>query len=142
MGDAERCCSGSSATPGHPYNELHQRLVDFSSIRADGGLTSRCRSRSNDKAGFETKRQEKCAFSITENHLSGRGVGFDHDAGTSVPCLHRVDPLASLLEADASSTAHAFKLPGRYVTPPVTSRLSIGLITQVIQSVITLKAVP
>ncbi len=30
--------------------------------------------------------QKKCAVSITENHLSRRGVGFDHDAGTVVPC--------------------------------------------------------
>ncbi len=29
------CCSGSSATPGHPHTELHQRLVDFSSVGAD-----------------------------------------------------------------------------------------------------------
>ncbi len=36
----------------------------------------------------------------------------------------------------------AFKLPGPYVTPPVTSRPSIGLITHVIQSVVTLKVLP
>ncbi len=35
---------------------------------------------------------KKSAFSTTENHLSGRGVGFDHDAGTVVSCLDRVDP--------------------------------------------------
>ncbi len=46
--------------------------------------------------------------------------------------------LASFLEADAGYTTHAFKLPGRYVTPPLTSRPSIGLITHVIQSVVTL----
>ncbi len=68
------CCPGSSATPGHPHTQLHRRLVDFSSFRADGGSTSRCRSRS-----------------ITENHLSRRGVGFDHDAGTVVPCSDRVE---------------------------------------------------
>ncbi len=32
------CCSGSPATPGHPHNELHRRLVDTSSIRANGGF--------------------------------------------------------------------------------------------------------
>ncbi len=36
-----------------------------------------------------------CAFSITENHLSWCGVGFDHDAGTYVPCSDRVDPHGS-----------------------------------------------
>ncbi len=67
-------------------------MVDFSSFRADGGSTSRCRSRSYERVGVKAKRQEKCAFSITEDHLSGRGVGFDHDAGTFVSCSDRVDP--------------------------------------------------
>ncbi len=53
------------------------------------------RSRSYKRIGVKTKRQEKCAFSITEYHLSGRGVGFDHDAGTYVPCSDRVDPYIS-----------------------------------------------
>ncbi len=39
--------------------------------------------------------------------------------------------LASLLEADAGSTVHAFKFPGSYATLPVTSRISTGLITHV-----------
>ncbi|KAI2644404.1 hypothetical protein H4Q32_030891 [Labeo rohita] len=39
-------------------------------------------------------------------------------------------------------TAHAFKLPGLYVTPPVTSRFSIGLYAQVFQSVVTLEVFP
>ncbi len=47
-----------------------------------GGSTSRCRSRSHESAGVKTERQEKCASSGSENHLSGCGVGFDHDAGT------------------------------------------------------------
>ncbi len=42
--------------------------------------------------GIKTIRQERCAFSITEDHLSQRGVGFDHDAGTIVPCSVRVNP--------------------------------------------------
>ncbi len=84
--------TGSSfTTPGHPHTHLHQQLVDFSSFRADGGSTSRCRSRSYERVGIKTKCQEKWAFSITENHLSRRGVGFDHDAGTFVSCLDRVD---------------------------------------------------
>ncbi len=85
------CCSGSFATPGYLHTQLHQRLFDFSSIRADGGSTSRSRSRSYVRVGVKTKRQKKCAFSITEDHISGRGVGFDHDAGTFVSCSDRVD---------------------------------------------------
>ncbi len=34
-------------------------------------------------------------FSCTENHLSGRGVGSDHDAGMHVPCSDRVNPHVS-----------------------------------------------
>ncbi len=53
--------------------------------------TSRCRSRSYEIIGVKTKHQDKCAFSIAEDHLSVCGVGFDHDAGTYVPCSDRVD---------------------------------------------------
>ncbi len=53
--------------------QLYRWLVDFSSIRADG---------SYENAGAKTERQEKCAFSGSENHLSGCGVEFDHDAFT------------------------------------------------------------
>ncbi len=86
------CCTGSPATPGYQYTQLHQRLVDFSSFRADGGSTSKCRSRSYEIIGIKAKHQGKCDFSITEDHLSGHGVGFDHDAGTYVPCSDRVNP--------------------------------------------------
>ncbi len=41
--------------------------------------------------GVKNKCQEKCAFSITEDHLSGHGVGFDHNAGTFVSCSDRID---------------------------------------------------
>ncbi len=85
------CSPGSSATPGHPHTQLHRRLTDFSSFRADGGSTSRCRSRSDERVGVKIKYKEKCAVSITENHLSRRGVGFDHNAGMVVPCSDRVD---------------------------------------------------
>ncbi len=37
-------CLDAALTPGHPLTQLHRRLVDFSSIRADGGSTSRCTS--------------------------------------------------------------------------------------------------
>ncbi len=47
-----------------------------------------------------------------------------------------------MTEAAAVFTAHALKLSGLYVTPLVTSRPSIGLITHMIQSVVMLKAFP
>ncbi len=78
-------CVDAALTPGHPHTQLHRRLVDFSSFRADGGSTSRCHSCSSERVGVKTKCQEKCAFSITEDHLSRRGVGFGHDAGTLSP---------------------------------------------------------
>ncbi len=86
------CCVSSVAATRHPHTQLHQRLVDSRSIRAGGGSTSRCCSRSVESVGVKTERQEECAFSITENHLSWCGVRFNHDAGTYVPCSDRVDP--------------------------------------------------
>ncbi|KAL0153232.1 hypothetical protein M9458_051455, partial [Cirrhinus mrigala] len=44
--------------------------------------------RSHEGAGVETERQEKTTY-------LGRGVGFDHDAGTFVSCSDRVDPHCS-----------------------------------------------
>ncbi len=66
-------------------------MVDFSSFRAYGGSASRSRSRSDERVGVKTKCQVKCAFSITEDQLSRRGVGFNHDAGMFVSCSDRVD---------------------------------------------------
>ncbi|KAI2664175.1 Protein P [Labeo rohita] len=40
-----------------------------------GGAASRCCPRPYERTGVVTERREKCAFSITENHLSRRGVG-------------------------------------------------------------------
>ncbi len=70
------CSSGSLATPGHPYTELNRRLVDSSSVRAVSTLASRCCSHSHERLGVKAKRKGKCAFSSTEDHLSGRDVGF------------------------------------------------------------------
>ncbi len=86
------CCVSSVAATRHPHTQLHRRLVDSCSIRAGGGSTSRCCSRSLESVGVKTECQEEYAFSITENRLSWCGVGFDHDAGTYVPCSDRVDP--------------------------------------------------
>ncbi len=70
------CFFDSTATPGHLYAKLYWRLVDSSSIRADGGSTSRCRSRPYGRVGVKSKHQENCAFSITEDHLSGSRAGY------------------------------------------------------------------
>ncbi|PTA42288.1 hypothetical protein C8054_31520, partial [Micromonospora sp. RP3T] len=75
-----------------------------------GSSASRCRSRSHERAGVETERQEKCAVSITEDHLSGRGVGFDHDAGTFVSCSDRVDPHCSQ-ESEGRPVTHCEAVP-------------------------------
>ncbi len=80
------CSSGSLVTLGHPHTELHLWLVDSSSIRAVSSSASRCRSRSHERLGVKAKCKEKCASSSIEDHLSGCGVGFDQDAGTSVSC--------------------------------------------------------
>ncbi len=69
------CRISSVAATRHLHTKLHRRLVDSGSIRAGGGSTSRCCSRSHESVGVETERQEECAFSITENHLSWCGVG-------------------------------------------------------------------
>ncbi|KAI2644430.1 2-isopropylmalate synthase [Labeo rohita] len=98
-------CSGSTAAPGHPHTRLHRRLVDSGSI---GAL--RCSPRSDERVGVETERQEECAVSITENHLSRRGVGFDHDAGMFVTCSDRVDPHRSH-ESERRLVTHCKAVP-------------------------------
>ncbi len=67
------------------HQEARRQAVAF-------GSASRCRSCPHESAGVKTERQEKCAFSGSENHLSGRCVGFAHDAGSFDTCLYRVDP--------------------------------------------------
>ncbi len=44
--------------------------------------------------GLRLKVRKVC-FSSTENHLSGRGVRSDYDAGMCVPCSDRVNPHVS-----------------------------------------------
>ncbi len=63
-------CHVRSFVSIHPHTQLHRRLVDSCSIRADDGSTSRCCARSHESVGVKTERQEECDFSITENHLS------------------------------------------------------------------------
>ncbi len=62
------CCVSSVAATGHLHTQLHQRLVDYRSIRADGGSASRCCSCPHESAGLKTERQEKWVFSGSENH--------------------------------------------------------------------------
>ncbi len=38
------CYASSVAATGHPHTQLHRRLADYHSIRADDGSSSRCRS--------------------------------------------------------------------------------------------------
>ncbi len=85
------CNTSFIEAAGHPHTKLYRRLADSSSVGDGGGETSRCRPRSYKTVGVETKRQEKCAFSSSEDHLFRRGVEFDHDAGTNVSCSDRVD---------------------------------------------------
>ncbi len=85
-------CVSSVAATGHQHTQLHWRLVDSHSIRADGGSALRFSSCPHESAGVKTERQEKCAFSGSENHLFGRGVGFAYDAGSYDTCSDRVDP--------------------------------------------------
>lgn len=86
------CCPGSSVTPGHLCTKLYRRLADTSSIRGVSGMTTRHYACSYEASGIKVKPQEECAFSCSENHFSGSGVGLNHDAGTSVSCICRVDP--------------------------------------------------
>ncbi len=99
------CCVSSVAATRHPHTQLHRRLVDSHSIRAGGTSKSRCCSRSLESVRDKTERQEECAFSITENHLSWCGAGFDHDAGTYVPWSDRVDPHGSQ-ESEGRPVSH------------------------------------
>ncbi len=45
------------------------------------------------KTGVTAKRQEKCAFSTTEDHFPGRDVGLNVDAGAPVTGTYRVHPI-------------------------------------------------
>ncbi len=72
---------------------LYRRLVDFSSVASVGSSASRCRSCQHEKLGLRLKRQEKCAFSFTEDHFPGRDMGLNVDAGAPVTGTFRVHPV-------------------------------------------------
>ncbi len=50
------CRVSSVAATGHPHTQLHRQLVDSRSIRADGGSTSRCCSRSHESVRLNAKK--------------------------------------------------------------------------------------
>lgn len=96
----------------------------------------RCCSRAHERSGVKNKWQEKCAFFIREHHLTGQGVGFDHDAGTIVTRSDRVDPHRSRkrerrLVTDCQSICAGFdgsclqcdtSWPAVYETPTVVAK--------------------
>ncbi len=85
-------CVDAALVPFRHY-ELHRRLVDSSSVASVGSSASRCRSCPHGKIGVTAKRQEKCAFSITEDHFPGRDMGLNVDAGAPVTGTYRVHPI-------------------------------------------------
>ncbi len=91
-------------------------------------------------------REEHTAWDATRSCLclsSLVKVKIKSDNGQTTPNkTDRHRALAEWQKAYAVSTARTFMLPGLYVTPPVTFRPSIGLITHVIQSVVTQNAFP
>jgi len=76
------CSSGSLETPGHLRVGLYQRLVDFSSIRADGSSALRCRSVSHEDAGVKAQHQKECAPPFSEDHFPRCSLGFDNNVST------------------------------------------------------------
>ncbi len=88
-----RCSPGTSSASGYSHYELYRRLVDFSSVASVGSSASRCRSCQHEKLGLRLKRQEKCAFSFTEDHFPGRDMGLNVDAGAPVTGTFRDHPV-------------------------------------------------
>ncbi len=91
--EMRRCSPGTSSASGYSHYELYRRLVDFSSVASVGSSASRCRSCQHGKLGLRLKRQEKCAFSFTEDHFPGRDMGLNVDAGAPVTGTFRVHPV-------------------------------------------------
>ncbi len=88
--EMRRCSPGASLASGYSHYDLHRQLVVSSSVASFGSSASRCRSCPHKKTGVTAKRQEKCAFSTTEDHFPGRDVGLNVDAGTPVTGTYRV----------------------------------------------------
>ncbi len=91
--EMRRCNPGASSPSGYSHYELHRRLVDSSSVASVGSSASRCCSCPHEKIGVTAKRQEKFAFSITEDHFPGRDMGLNVDAGAPATGTYRVHPI-------------------------------------------------
>ncbi len=83
----------------HYESVCHCICFAFGGLSLEGAFTSIPRRTSGwarvnrrQELGVKIKCQERCAFSITEDHLSRLGVWFDHGVGTIVPCSVRVNP--------------------------------------------------
>ncbi|KAL0152958.1 hypothetical protein M9458_051736 [Cirrhinus mrigala] len=85
------CSSGSSATPGHPHTKLFRRLVDISSNRADGGSTSRCCSRSHERAWLRLN-TKKSVLSPPQR-TTYLGVVWDSSAMQARPSPARIESI-------------------------------------------------
>ncbi len=71
------CSTSSAEAAGHPHTELYRRLADSSSVGDGGGETSRCRPRSYETVGVETKRQESVLSPVQRTTYLGVVVEFD-----------------------------------------------------------------
>ncbi len=89
-----RCSPGASSASGYLHYELHQRLVDSSSVTSVGSAASRCRSGPHERVGDTAKCQKECAFSTREDHFPWRGMGLNVDAGAPVTVTYRVHPVS------------------------------------------------
>ncbi len=89
-----RCSPGASSASGYSHYELHQRLVDSSSVTSVGSAASRCRSGPHERVGDTAKCQKECAFSTREDHFPWRGMGLNVDAGAPVTVTYRVHPVS------------------------------------------------
>ncbi len=79
---------------GIRINELHQRLVDSSSVASVGSPASRCSSCPHERVWVTAKCQKECVFSTMEDYFSWRGMGLNVNAGAPVTGTYRVHPVS------------------------------------------------
>ncbi len=124
------CSVSSAVATRHPYTQLHKKRNDWL-ILAQSEQMSRCCSRSHKSVGVKTERQEECAFSITENHLSWCGMVWDSTTKCS-PC-------------DLLSQAGVYNpRPGDIevvgVAPDGVQLIASGLSTEVVETILQYRA--
>ncbi len=66
-----RCSSGASVSSRYSHIELHQRLVDSSSVASVGSSASRCRSCPHERIGVTAKCQEECVSPLPRTTFLG-----------------------------------------------------------------------